>query len=231
MRVWVCSDTEVFEAFSSFIKSKGLATTADEHSLGFSYFCATQNEERILGVLLVPPQEQIIFSALQWIHKSWQTSEFIAFTSLKAMNPESLPKPGCSIAIPKRCLRSAGRGDLRNGPLLYEEMMFSDTVQIALADTFDFAPEILMDAELNIFSGFDLGSEESFERTIEEQVKCFSWDYLSGEILQSCRRLAVRCGGLYVLSEKRDYKMGALDTFFKSYPFVHLDEDVSPKKE
>jgi hypothetical protein len=219
MQVWVLSDESVYHAFKQSVERVGpqFTTKEEPHSLGFRYLLVSdESQAPLLGLLLVPLSYEVIFQALQSIHKLWQVSDFLIFDVITCLKPELFDGQDYLTAIPKRCLRSAGRGDLQTGPLLYEDMGFSDSVQINLAQTFLADTSSLVDPQLNIFSGFGLDHNAAFEKTISEGVGCFGWDHVSGEVIQSCRRLAVRAGGLYVITPRHEHRLGSLSVFLKA---------------
>lgn len=220
MQVWVLSDEQIFEALQKKLEKEGLSLSTEHHGLGFKTTLATRMDEPIFGVLLIDSNPLLIFQAIQWIHKKWQVSDFVNFDSITALNPKVFSGQDYLISIPKRCLRSAGRGDLQTGPLLYEEMAFSESVQIGLATRYHGDIAMLTDPQLSIFSGLGLEHDINFERTIVENANCLAWDTVSGEVLQSCRRLAVRAGALYVVSTRHEYRLGALDAFLRQRSIV-----------
>ncbi len=218
MQVWVLSDENVYGALKQAIgrSELSLAVSEEQHSLGFRTLLIKKDEVPAWGLLLVSTvSEQIIFQSIQWIHKSWQVSDFLNFDAVTGLLPDGFEGKDYLTAVPKRCLRSAGRGDLQTGPLLYEALAFSESIQLSVVEQFASDSAALIDPQLNIFSGFGLDHDIHFERTISEHVQCFGWDNVSGEVLQSCRRLAVRAGALYVVAPRHEYRLGALDAFLR----------------
>ncbi|HVJ65406.1 MAG TPA: hypothetical protein VM901_09135 [Bdellovibrionota bacterium] len=219
MHVWVLSDESVYGSLKVVLEREGgdRAVREESHSLGFRSLELLRAGERVGGVLLVPVSDQIIFQGIQWAHKTWQVSDFINFDALTSLDPTLTEGRDYMVAVPKRCLRSAGRGDLQQGPLLYEEMAFSESVQMMMAQWMNDDSASLIDPQLNVFSGFGLDHDAAFEHTISQNVKCFGWDNTTGEVLRSARRLAVRAGALYVISARHEYRLGALDAFLKAH--------------
>lgn len=216
MQVWVMSDADVYDSLKRELERRQEHTVnEDHHGVGFRSLLIQGKDGPVLGALLIAPGNLEIFQSIQWIHKSWQVSDFINFDALTCLSPELLTGHDYMISIPKRCLRSAGRGDLQTGPLLYEEMSYSESIQLGLAQQFRDESALLLDPQKNIFSGLGLDHDSSFENTIVEHAHCFAWDSVSGEVIQTCRRLAVRAGALYVVAPRHEYRLGALDSFLK----------------
>lgn len=219
IKVWVINDQQVFESVFSQLRRDFSNIKEETHSLGFRSVVVLLEDKPVFGVILTSSDSQSVFQSIQWVHKNWQTSEFISFNSLACLKTELFSGQDYLLSVPKRCLRSAGIGDLKAGPLLFEEMSFSESVQMSIASDLVGSAHSLIDPQINLFSGLGLEYDFSFEKTITQNLNCVGWDTISGEILQTCRRLAVRAGALMVIAPRHEYRLGALDSFLKSYKF------------
>lgn len=216
MQAWVVSDPHIYQALvKRFEREPALVLDAQSHSLGFQTLLVSKEAAPAFGVLLVSDQPVVIFQGMQWAHKNWQVSDFVSLDALTGLSSGYFAEHEYRLAIPKHCLRSAGRGDLQSGPLLFEEVAFSDSVQMGLATTYSDLAPLFLDPQLNLFSGTGLDHDFNFERTISENVQCFAWDSVSAEVLQSSKRLAVRAGALFVVTPRHEYRLGAFDAFLR----------------
>lgn len=148
-----------------------------------------------------------IAHTLQWAHKTWSCSDFVSTQILRSINEQNQgldnPMPFC---LPDSCLRSAGHTDLAGGPILYEEMAFSEMLQNRLRKAFDRLRKQMLDPHKSLFSGLGITHDENFEKTLINQLDCYAWDQSSGELILDSRKLALRFGCLHLIAHQEGHK-------------------------